>query len=397
MSGFGYLDEIKGLEHSTLKVPYETLNKQYRNVQKSIDRDCSSLSQTIIVAEKQVKSTDSCLSRGELINSFTTVVDKLRIIKKRSLDLRNEERDLLKLIKKRIERLKEHESTNLALNRSFKKARFDRVLIDYFLRAGFYTTAQMLADKSGIRDMTNIDIFMVEKEIVESLKNKETSKCFAWCNENKSKLKKINSNLEFTLRQQEFIELVRAQRCVEAVHHARKYFVNLNATQLIDVQKSMVLLAYVKSTDASTYQELLNENRWDQIIDLFKQENYKIHQLPEQSSFTAILQAGLSAMKTPTCYKKVTSVQNPNCPVCHPNLNVIARPLPYAYCTNSKLICAHSGAAMNENNVPMMLPNGYVFSINSLLQIMAENDGKIKCPRTSEIFEFHEAQKAFIL
>ena len=192
MSGFGYLDEIKGLEHSTLKVPYETLNKQYRNVQKSIDRDCSSLSQTVVTAEKQVKSTDSCLSRAELISSFTSVVDKLRIVKKRSLDLRNEERDLLKLIKKRIERLKEHESTNQVLNRSFKKARFDRVLIDYFLRAGFYATAQMLADKSGIRDMTNIDIFLVEKEIVDSLKNKETSKCFAWCNENKSKLKKIN-------------------------------------------------------------------------------------------------------------------------------------------------------------------------------------------------------------
>jgi hypothetical protein len=56
------------------------------------------------------------------------------------------------------------------------------------------------------------------------------------------------------LRQQEFIELVRSQRCVEAVHHARKHFINLNSTQLIDVQKSMVLLAYVKSTDASTYQ-----------------------------------------------------------------------------------------------------------------------------------------------
>ncbi len=26
-AGFGHLDELKGLEHSTLKVPYETLNK----------------------------------------------------------------------------------------------------------------------------------------------------------------------------------------------------------------------------------------------------------------------------------------------------------------------------------------------------------------------------------
>lgn len=395
MSGFGYLDEIKGLEHSTLKVPYETLNKQYRNVQKSIDRDCCSISQTVVATEKQMKSND--LGRAEILSSFTAIAEKLRSLKKRSNDYRNEEKDLLKLIKKRIDHLKDHESQSVAVNKNFRKARFDRVLIDYFLRSGFYRTAQIMADKSGIQDMTNIDIFLIEKDIVESLKNKETAKCFSWCNENKSKLKKINSNLEFTLRQQEFIELVRAQRCVEAVHHARKYFINLNATQLIDVQKSMVLLAYVKSTDASTYQELLNEDRWTQIIDLFKQENYKIHQLPEQSSFTAILQAGLSAMKTPTCYRKVTSVKNPNCPVCHPSLNAIARPLPYAICNNSKLICAFSGAAMNENNVPMMLPNGMVYSINSLLQMMSDNDGRIKCPRTNELFEFHEAQKVFIL
>jgi macrophage erythroblast attacher len=64
----------------------------------------------------------------------------------------------------------------------------------------------------------------------------------------------IQSNLEFAIRQQEFIELVRNQRCVEAVHHARKYFVNLNQSQLVDVQKSMVLLAYLKSADFSTYQ-----------------------------------------------------------------------------------------------------------------------------------------------
>lgn len=158
--------------------------------------------------------------------------------------------------------------------------------------------------------------------------------------------------------------MVRNQKCLEAVHHARKYFVNLSANQLVDVQKSMVLLAYAKSTDVSAYQELLSENRWNYLIDLFKQENYKINQIPEQSSFITILQAGLSALKTPTCYRKVTAVKNPNCPVCHPNLNAIARPLPYAYCSNSKLICSYSGAQINEHNQPMMLPNGFVYGYN---------------------------------
>ena len=40
--------------------------------------------------------------------------------------------------------------------------------------------------------MTNIEIFLLEREIVDSLKNKDTSKCLNWCNDNKSKLKKIN-------------------------------------------------------------------------------------------------------------------------------------------------------------------------------------------------------------
>ena len=70
----------------------------------------------------------------------------------------------------------------------------------------------------------------------------------------------FKSNLEFSLRQQEFIELVRNQRCVEAVHHARKHFVNLTTNQLVDVQKSMVLLAYAKNADAAMYQVSLTQS-----------------------------------------------------------------------------------------------------------------------------------------
>ena len=108
----------------------------------------------------------------------------------------------------------------------------------------------------------------------------------------------------------------------------------------------------------------MSENRWDQIIELFKTDNYKIHQLPAQSSFTAVLQWGLSSLKTPTCFKKVQATKNLNCPICQPNLNTISKQLPYANCSNSKLICSYTGASLNENNVPMMLPNGYVYGYN---------------------------------
>lgn len=63
-----------------------------------------------------------------------------------------------------------------------------------------------------------------------------------------------------------------------------------------------------------------------------------------------------------TCFDKVSSVKNPNCPVCNVHLKTIAKILPYAHCSVSKLICAHSREPINESNPPLMLPNGYVYS-----------------------------------
>lgn len=62
-----------------------------------------------------------------------------------------------------------------------------------------------------------------------------------------------------------------------------------------------------------------------------------------------------------TCFDKVSSVKNPNCPVCNIHLKTIAKVLPYAHCSVSKLICAQSREPINESNPPLMLPNGYVY------------------------------------
>ena len=40
---------------------------------------------------------------------------------------------------------------------------------------------------------------------------------------------------------------------------------------------------------------------------------------------------------------------------------MIVAGLPYSHCTQSRLVCYMSGSPLNENNIPMMLPNGYVY------------------------------------
>lgn len=83
--------------------------------------------------------------------------------------------------------------------------------------------------------------------------------------------------------------------------------------------------------------------------------------MASQSVFTVALQAGLSALKTPQCYSANKEGRNPSCPICNEALNELAAPLPFAHCSQSRLVCSISGKPLNEHNQPMMMPNGYVY------------------------------------
>lgn len=79
----------------------------------------------------------------------------------------------------------------------------------------------------------------------------------------------------------------------------------------------------------------------------------------------------LNCMVHRQCYKEDGTSKNPDCPVCSKSLNKLAQPLPMAHCANSRLVCKISGEVMNENNPPMMLPNGYVYGYNVSLDFFS--------------------------
>jgi macrophage erythroblast attacher len=65
------------------------------------------------------------------------------------------------------------------------------------------------------------------------------------------------------------------------------------------VKECHVILPLSHLTELSPYKELLDESRWERLIEQFRQDNYRLFQLASQSVFTVALQAGLSALKTP--------------------------------------------------------------------------------------------------
>ncbi|XP_020562047.1 macrophage erythroblast attacher isoform X3 [Oryzias latipes] len=347
----GLLFEPKRAAAFNPEVPYETLNKRFRAAQKNIDREASHV--TMVVAELE-KTLSSFPAVDSVVSLLDGVVEKLSALKRKAAESIQAEDESAKLCKRRIEHLKEHSGDQPASVNLWKKKRMDRMMVEHLLRCGYYNTAVKLAKQSG-----------------------------------------IESCLEFSLRIQEFIELIRQNKRMDAVRHARKHFSQAEGGQLDEVRQVMGMLAFPSDTHVSPYKDLLDPARWKMLIQQFRYDNYRLHQLGNNSVFTITLQAGLSAIKTPQCYKEDGSSKNPDCPVCSKSLNKLAQPLPMAHCANSRLVCKISGEVMNENNPPMMLPNGYVYGYNSLLSI--RQDDKVVCPRTKEVFNFSQAEKVYIM
>ncbi|KAG8177877.1 hypothetical protein JTE90_004271 [Oedothorax gibbosus] len=392
--------EVKALEHPTLKVPYEVLNKKFRTAQKTIDREVSHVQNAASDLEKGLLKKSANV--GEINVLLGGVVEKLNILKRKLISSQSEgsvseELEAASVCKRRLDHLKEHASSQESAVAQWKKKRLDRMLVDHFLRCGYYNTALKLARHSNIEDLTNINLFLVSKEVEESLMRHETASCLNWCYDNKSKLRKLKSSLEFNLRQQEFVELIRQDLRIEAIRHARKYFAaSLEEDHLKDVQRVMGLLAFPLCTKIHPYKEYFDSSRWEKLVLQFRHDNFKLYQLSSVSVFTVSLQAGLSALKTPICYKK-EGERNADCPVCSPALNQLAQNLPYSHCSQSRLVCHISGDPLNEHNHPLMLPNGYVYGEVALKQMALENNGKVTCPRTKGVFDIKDAEKIFVM
>jgi len=74
----------------------------------------------------------------------------------------------------------------------------------------------------------------------------------------------------------------------------------------------------------------------------------------------------------------------------------LAAKLPSALHTHSHLICRLSGEMMNEDNPPLVLPNGHVYSKKALSEMAKLNNGRVTCPQTNAVYNFEELKKVFI-
>src|SRR5258708_2110666 len=168
----------------------------------------------------------------------------------------------------------------------------------------------------------------------------------------------------------------------------------------------------------SAYKKLYSPDRWTMLSEMFTDTAYALTAFPPSPPLSLALFAGLVALKHPTCLSQGSppnalsrsssttptrgpsfpspspmpfpfsgpprmnveapqpSSPNLDCPLCDPlGLGALAHLVPSANHLNSTLVCYISGKVMDDQNPPMALRNGYVYSyqVSSRLTILFDD------------------------
>ncbi|KAJ5610097.1 hypothetical protein N7510_006816 [Penicillium lagena] len=339
----------------------------------------------------------------QTLAALDAMISRMQGLKRKMENLQDEEKKIQIQSRKRIQHLETlHKIPSLADVKydQWSRVRLDRLLVDHMLRSGYSESAKQLAQEKGVEDLVDLSVFTQCQRVVESLRRGETKEALQWCGENKAALKKSQQNLEFELRLQQYIELVRTQdkrKKLEAIMHAKKYLIPNHESQKTEILRAAGLLVFTQDTKAPPYKSLFSLDRWNFLSDLFIRTHHELLSLPSQPLLHIALSAGLSALKTPLCHSAFTSSSSNSqstttsvCPICSTELNELARNMPYAHHTKSYV-----------EGDPIVLPNGRVYGQARLMEmskkIGAVESGKIKDPTTGEVFDENEMKKVYIM
>lgn len=161
----------------------------------------------------------------------------------------------------------------------------------------------------------------------------------------------------------------------------------------------MALLAFGPETTCPPYKALYDPQRWHVLAATFRRSYLALFALSPLPLLNLSLWAGLSAMKLPSCFSSEATDHNVDCPTCDKTLlGSLARAaeVPWGHHANSAIVCRVTGKLLAGEDTAYALPNGMVYSGEACESLAKKNSGRIKCPRTNDIFDWQELKKVYI-
>ena len=228
-----------------LRVPAEQLAQTCRKQHKLVEKELNSAMGEIHEVLKDRHAGSS---------SMNGLVDRLQSLKRKVEDGQVQEDELLQRCRMRLDYLQNmHERDANPKNRdSAQTERLQRLVADYLLREGYDNSARCLAEGAGLERYLDFELVLASRDALAALRARDCEPALAWCAEHRAKLKKAGSTLELQLRLQQFVELVRSGRAVEALSHARRHLSSVAEFEP-QLRLAMTSLALGPATCAAPY------------------------------------------------------------------------------------------------------------------------------------------------
>ncbi|KUF97408.1 Leucine-rich repeat-containing protein 56 [Phytophthora nicotianae] len=189
----------------------------------------------------------------------------------------------------------------------------DRLIADFLLGQGYLESAKIIEETKDVGHLVDHELHSECQAVLKDLQAHHTDKAIAWCSQNGSRLRRLQSSLEFHLRLQDFIEFVRAHKPLEAVQHARTYLTplamqpekqSLRDAAIGEVQIAMATLAFEspEKCGIEAYEKVFAMDRWLTLEKMFRKAFNDVYGMHDPPSLCIALHAGLSTLNTRACH-----------------------------------------------------------------------------------------------
>lgn len=381
------------LENEYLRIVYEIILTNLRNNKKILEKE-------LILIKNKYESLckKENKNKEEMLNNIKKLKNKIEKIKIKYKEIDKKEEELFYEFEKRLNNLEDIEKNNKNLDKikSFTESKINTILLDYLFREKFIETTKNLQNEENINENIEFNVLNQLENLIYNIKKKNLEFILKWSQNNKNKLNKLKSDIQFKIISQIFIERYKENKILECINFAKENFKNWSETHKKEICELMLLLAIKDKSKIKIdkYKLLLSDNKWETLEKDIIETFYQIYSLDSKSMLEILFQSGLISLKTPFCYDE-NNKKNINCPICSNEITKLSKDLPYFNHQVSHIICRITDEIMDETNPPLSLPNGQVYCEKAINEQINANN-KFVDPVSNKEYQLNECKKVYI-
>lgn len=314
------------LNHPLLRVPFEQVNKSFRLYHKQLTKELGVVTKTIVDLHQEQQPAQR-MDVDALIGKLGELTNRIQDLKHDAKQKVAEQQRDLEICLRRARYVKELEkaashldpkksssSVDEELKSSTQSSITNRLIADYMLSRGLLGSSKIIQESNGVDFLVDHGLHVECQVILRDLQAHNTSTALAWCAQNASRLRRLQSRLEFRLRLQEFIEFVRSHKQLEAIQYAQVFLTPLamqredrdvQRADYEEIEAAMGTLAFKLPEESGQvhYAKLFAVDRWTQLVDDFQRTFFEAYGIHDPPSLCVALYTGLSTLNTRTCQR----------------------------------------------------------------------------------------------